>query len=188
MKGSKTEQNLLTAFAGECQARSRYEMYAKIARKEGYEQIANFFLETANNEYEHAKLFYRQLKGELVEITASYPAGIIGDTIANLTAAAAGEEAEAEDLYPAYAKTAKAEGFIEISALFTNIATIEKHHQERFLKLLNNINTKKVFVRQESQEWLCLECGYLYKGKEAPAICPVCAHPQAFYEIQAKNY
>jgi rubrerythrin len=188
LKGSETEQNLLKAFAGESQARNRYSMYASIARKEGYEQIANIFLETASNEYEHAKLFYRHLKGNEVKITASYPAGVIGDTIVNLEAAANGEGDEADALYPEFAKIAAKEGFTEISELFTNIAKIEKQHQNRYLKLLENVKNNKIFIKDEEQEWVCLECGYIHHGKEAPKVCPVCAHPQAFYQLNCKNY
>lgn len=188
LKGSKTEQNLLKAFAGESQVRTRYAMYASIAKKEGYEQIAEIFLQTASNEYEHAKLFYRRLKGREVEITASYPAGIIGDTIKNLEAAANGEGDEADVLYPEFAKTAAEEGFNEISALFTKIAKIEKNHQKRYLKLLDNVKNQKVFKREEEREWVCRECGYIHYGKEAPKECPVCAHPQAFYQLHVETY
>lgn len=188
LKGTKTEQNLLKAFAGESQARNRYSMYASIAKKEGYEQIAEIFLQTAANEYEHAKLFYRKLEGREVEITALYPAGIIGDTLENLEAAANGEKDEAEVLYPEFTKTASEEGFDDIANLFSRIATIEEHHQQRYLKLASNVKNKKIFYRDTEQEWLCLECGYIHFGKDAPKECPVCAHPQAFYQLHIENY
>lgn len=188
LKGTKTETNLLTAFAGECQALTRYQMYAKIAKKEGYVQIANFFLETARNEEEHAKLFYRALKGGAVTLNGTYPAGVIGDTAYNLEWAAKGEGEEADDLYPLFAKTAKEEGFLEVGALFTRIATIEKHHQQRYLKLLKHLKEGFVFKRKETVTWVCLECGYHYQGKEAPKVCPVCNHPQGYYQVDVENY
>ncbi|MGI6330127.1 MAG: rubrerythrin [Bacilli bacterium] len=188
MKNTKTEQNLLKAFAGECQARTRYGMYASIAKKEGYEQIAAIFTETAANEYQHAKQFYRRLTGREVEIEASYPAGIIGNTMENLEAAANGEKDEADVLYPEFAKTAREEGFEEVAVLFEKTAEIEEHHHQRYLKLLDNIKTNRVFHRDTDQEWKCLECGYIHYGKEAPIICPVCAHPQAFYQLHVEDY
>lgn len=188
IKGTKTEQNLLKAFAGESQARNRYSMYASIAKKEGFEQIAAIFLETAGNEYQHAKLFYRKLAGGEVEITASYPAGIIGNTKENLKAAANGEKDEADVLYPEFAITAKEEGFDDIAKLFTNIATIEEHHHQRYIKLLENVNNNQVFSKDKEVKWLCLECGFIHEGKEAPKVCPVCMHPQAFYQLHVENY
>ena len=188
IKGSKTEQNLLKAFAGESQARNRYSMYASVAKKEGYQQIAEIFELTAANEYQHAKQFYRQLEGGEVEITASYPAGIIGDTLTNLEAAANGENDEAEVLYPEFAKTAKEEGFDEIAELFEKTAEIEKHHHERYLKLAENIKKDRVFKRSKKVDWLCRECGYIYNNKSAPEVCPVCAHPQSFYQLLVEEF
>lgn len=188
LKGTKTEANLLKAFAGESQARNRYSMYASIAKKEGYEQIALIFLKTAANEYEHAKLFYRQLLGNEVEINASYPAGVVGDTLSNLKAAANGEGDEADSLYPKFAEVAKEEGFPEISSLFSKIAKIEKHHQERYLKLASNLENDLVFKRDSEVAWVCLECGNLHYGKTAPQECPVCAHPQAYYQLHVEDY
>jgi rubrerythrin len=188
LKGTKTEQNLLKAFAGESQARNRYSMYASIAKKDGYEQIAAIFLETAGNEYEHAKLFYRKLVGGEVEITASYPAGIIGNTLENLEAAANGEGDEADVLYPEFARVAREEGFKDVAMLFEKISEIEKHHQNRYLKLWNNIKNDEVFTKDVEVEWLCRECGYIHYGKTAPKICPVCAHEQAFYQVHVENY
>ncbi len=188
LKGTKTEENLLIAFAGESQARNRYSMYASIAKKEGYVQISEIFLRTAANEYEHAKLFYRKLLGNEVKMEASYPAGVIGDTLANLKAAVNGEGDEADHLYPEFARIAKEEGFDEISLLFSNIANIEKHHQQRYLKLAKNIEKKQVFKRDEEREWVCLECGNIHYGKEAPLECPVCAHPRAYYQLHVEDY
>ncbi len=188
LKGTKTEENLLKAFAGESQARNRYSMYASIAKKEGYEQIAEIFLQTAANEYQHAKQFYRKLVGGEVNITASYPAGVNGNTLENLEAAANGEKDEADVLYPEFAKTANEEGFDDIEKLFTKIAEIEKHHHHRYIELAKNIKSDKVFIRDEAVEWLCRECGYIHNGKTAPKVCPVCAHPQAFYQLNVKNY
>ncbi len=188
IKGSKTEQNLLKAFAGESQARNRYTMYASKAKKEGFEQIAAFFLETAGNEYEHATLFYKKLEGGEVEITASYPAGNIGNTLDNLEFAANGERDEADVLYPEFAKVAREEGFNDIAELFENIATIEKRHEKRYRQLFENVKNNKVFERDEEVEWVCLECGYVHTGTTAPEICPVCAHPQSFYQLNIEAY
>jgi rubrerythrin len=188
IKGTKTEQNLLKAFAGESQARNRYTMYASKARKEGYEQIAAIFLETAENEREHASLFYKKLEGGPVEITATFPAGNIGTTLENLEYGASGENEEWTELYPEFAKVAKEEGFNDIAVLFEKIATIEKSHEERYRKLYDNLKNDKVFKREEEEEWVCRECGYVHKGKEAPTICPVCAHPQAFYQLKVELF
>lgn len=188
LKGTKTEQNLLKAFAGESQARNRYIMYASKARKEGYEQIASIFLATAENEREHASLFYKKLECSEVEITASYPAGCIGTTLENLEYAANGEHDEAFNLYPEFAKVAREEGFQDIAELFELIATIEAHHEERYKDLYNNIKEGKVFERDEEVEWVCLECGYVHKGTSAPDVCPVCVHPQSFYKLNVKDY
>jgi rubrerythrin len=163
-------------------------MYASKAKKEGYEQIAAIFLETAGNEYEHATLFYKKLEGGEVEITASYPAGDIGSTLENLEYAAGGEHDEWSVLYPEFAKTAQEEGFNDIAELFTKIATIEKRHEERYRKLYDNVKNGLVFEREEEVEWVCRECGYVHKGTSAPDVCPVCSHPQSFYQLLEENY
>lgn len=188
LKGTKTEKNLLAAFAGESQARNRYTFYAKAAQKEGYHQIANIFLETAENERVHAKNFFKFLEGGMVEIQASYPAGTISKTIDNLKAAAAGEHEEWTKLYADAAKIAKEEGFNEVSSLFEQISKVEKRHEERYNKLLENINKNMVFKKDTEVEWKCLKCGYIHKGKTAPNICPACKHPQAYYEVNNINY
>jgi len=186
--GSKTEKNLLAAFAGESQARNRYSFFASVARKEGYEQIAAVFEETAQNEREHAKLFFTQLKGGDAEITAAYPAGVIGTTTENLAAAAAGERMEWGMLYPGFAATAKTEGFTEIARLFEKIAEVEAHHERRYTKLHENLVNKTVFSSEMPEKWHCRNCGYVHIGKNAPTKCPVCDHPQAYYELLAENY
>ena len=188
LKGTKTEQNLLKAFAGESQARTRYTFFASKAKKEGYEQISAIFEETANQEKEHAERFFKFLEGGMVEITASFPAGVIGTTAENLAAAAAGENEEWDELYPHFAETAKEEGFPEVAAAFTNIAKVEKHHEERYRKLLKNIEEGKVFKKDEETDWQCRNCGYVHHGKEAPSVCPACLHPQSYYEEEKKNY
>lgn len=188
IKGTKTEQNLLKAFAGESQARNRYTMYASIAQKAGFEQIAAIFRETADNELQHAKLFYKKLEGGEVEITAGYPAGVIGDTLFNLEAAANGENDEAEKIYPEFAKVAREEGFEDVAVLFEKIAKIEKHHHERYLKLHDNVKNGKVFAKDTDVVWVCRECGNIHYGSEAPEVCPVCSHPQAFYQLNCENY
>jgi rubrerythrin len=188
LKGSKTEKNLLASFAGESQARNRYTYFAKVAKDEGYEQISSIFLETAENERQHAKSFFKFLKGGMVEITAKYPAGVIGTTIENLKAAAEGEHEEWTLLYADAAKIAKEEGFSEIATQFEMIAKVEKEHEERYLKLLKNIQEKKVFKKDEEVEWICRKCGHVHKGKEAPKTCPTCKHPQSYFELRAKNY
>jgi rubrerythrin len=188
LKGTKTEQNLLKAFAGESQARNRYTMFSKIAKKEGYEQIAALFLETAENELEHAKIFFRHLEGGMVEITASYPAGIEGTTSENLLAAAEGEMEEWTELYPEFAKIADEEGFPKVAASFRQISKIEKEHEERYRKLLQNLNDDIVFKGEEETVWICRKCGHIHVGKRAPGICPVCDHPRAYFERRVENY
>lgn len=192
LKGTKTAENLLKSFAGESQARNRYTFYASKAKKEGYVQISNIFLETAGNEKEHAEIFYkylsRDLNGEPLEITASYPVDLYADTKSNLKAAAAGETEEYSELYPEFAKVAKEEGFEEIAKSFSEIAKVEKHHAERYSKLLANIENDKVFKKDEVLLWKCSNCGYIFEGKEAPEICPACFHPQAYYELFVENY
>jgi rubrerythrin len=187
-KGSQTEKNLLASFAGESQARTRYTYFASAARKEGFIQIADIFMETAENEKEHAKVFFKHLQGGELEITASYPAGVIGNTKANLEAAAAGENMEWTTLYTNAAKTAKAEGFPEIARSFEQIAKVEKFHEARYRKLLANVTAKKVFKKEESVKWHCINCGFIYEGKTAPKECPACKHPQSYYELLAENY
>ena len=188
IKGTQTEKNLLKAFAGESQARNRYSMFAKIAKKEGYEQIADFFLETAANEYMHAKIFFRHLEGGPVEITATYPAGIEGTTKENLLAAAEGENEEWVELYPEFARIADEEGFPKVAASFRQIARIEKDHEERYRKLLANIEEDLVFESDEEVVWFCRECGHIHVAKRAPGMCPVCMHPKAYFERKKDNY
>jgi len=186
--GSKTEQNLLKAFAGESQARMRYDYFASQAKKEGLEQIAAIFEETSLNEKEHAKRFFKFLEGNMVEITATYPAGKIGTTLENLKASADGENEEWTELYPEFAKIAEEEGFREVAAVFKMIAKVEKAHEERYRTLYNNLEEGKVFKRGEKVVWKCRNCGFLYEGTVAPQMCPACQHPQAYFEIQEKNY
>jgi rubrerythrin len=188
IKGTETEKNLLKAFAGESQARNRYTYFAGAARKAGYEQIANIFIETAENEREHAKVFFKHLEGGDVEITAAYPAGVIGDIKANLEAAAAGEKMEWSALYPSFEQTARAEGFPEIAASFKQIAEVEGFHEKRYRKLVANIEAEEVFKRAVPVKWHCTNCGYVHEGPEAPAVCPACKHPQAYYELLAENF
>jgi len=188
VKGTKTEKNLLTAFAGESQARNRYTYFASAARKEGLEQIANIFTETAENEKEHAKLFFKHLEGGEVEITAAYPAGAIKDTKSNLEAAAAGENMEWTTIYSDFSKTAKDEGFLEITRTFDQIAKVEKFHESRYRKLINNIANGEVFKKKQAVKWHCINCGYVVEGNEAPKECPACKHPQGFYEVLAENF
>ncbi len=188
LKGTKTEKNLLASFAGESQARNRYTYFASVARKAGYEQIAGIFLETAGNEKEHAKRFFEFLGGGEVEITASYPAGVIGDTSANLEASAAGENLEWTKLYKEAEDTARQEGFDEIADVFKEIAEVEEAHEIRYRKLLKNVKEGKVFKKDSVVRWKCRNCGYVHEGKEAPTTCPACAHPQGFYEVLCKNY
>jgi rubrerythrin len=188
IKGSETEKNLLKAFAGESQARNRYTYFASIARKEGYEQIAGVFEETADNEKEHAKLFFKYLEGGDTEITASYPAGKISTTAENLLAAANGEKMEWGIIYPEFSKIAKKEGFNDVADTFKQIGEVEENHEKRYRKLLDNINKGEVFKKDKIIKWKCKNCGYIHKGKEAPKVCPACKHPQAFYEELAENY
>ncbi len=188
VKGTKTEQNLLKAFAGESQARSRYTYFASVAKNEGYEQIAGVFLETAEQEKEHAKRFFKFLEGGMVEITASYPAGIIGTTPQNLLAAAEGELEEWDILYKGFAETAQEEGFPQIATAFRMIARVEAEHEARYRKLLANILDGSVFKKEEEIEWQCRNCGYVHKGKSAPANCPACVHPQSYFEPKKTNY
>ena len=188
IKGTKTEQNLLKSFAGESQARSRYTFFASVAKKEGYEQIAGVFMETAEQEKEHAKKFFKYLEGGMGEITASYPAGIISTTAENLKAAADGENEEWADLYPEFAQIAQEEGFPQIANTFRQIAKVEAEHEARYRKLLERVETGKVFERDEEIEWQCRNCGYVLKGKKAPMKCPACEHPQAYFEPKKNNY
>ena len=177
IQGTKTEQNLLKAFAGESQARNRYTLFAQKAKEEGYEQIANIFLETARNEMEHAKLWFKLLHE-----------GEIADTMTNLKDAAAGENDEWTDMYATFAQTAREEGFNRVAALFDMVGKIEKHHEERYLQLLKNIEEGQVFEREEEVAWICLNCGHIHYGKKAPKACPVCAHPKAYFELNSENY
>lgn len=188
IKGTKTEQNLLKAFAGESQARNRYTYFAGVAKKEGYEQIAAFFLETADNEKEHAKVFFKYLEGSDLEITASYPAGVIKGTRDNLEHAAAGENLEWTTLYADFEKIALDEGFPEIAQSFKQIAKVEKFHEARYRKLSASIHEGSVFKRKPAVKWHCRNCGYVHEGVDAPNECPACKHPQSYYEILAENY
>lgn len=188
IKGTRTEQNLLKAFAGESQARMRYNYFASVAKKEGFEQICGIFTETADNEKEHAKVFFKYLEGGPVEITATYPAGIIGTTAENLLAAADGEHEEWGELYPNFAAIADEEGFADVATSFREIAEVEERHEARYRKLLENVNGHAVFKRDGEVYWKCRNCGYVHKGPEAPVECPACAHPQAYYELWCENY
>jgi len=188
VKGTQTEKNLLTAFAGESQARNRYTFFASKARKEGYEQIANFFIETAANEKEHAEVFFNYLEGGDVVITADYPAGIVGDTLANLKAAADGEKMEWTEIYANFEKVAKEEGFEDIATSFKEIAEVEEFHEGRYRKLAANVAAGEVFKKKESVKWHCTNCGYIHEGTEAPKECPACKHAQSYYELLAENY
>lgn len=188
IKGTKTEQNLLKSFAGESQARSRYTFFASVAKKEGYEQIAGVFMETAEQEKEHAKKFFKYLEGGMVEITASYPAGVIATTAENLAAAAAGENEEWAELYPEFAKIADEEGFPQIANTFRQIAKVEAEHEARYRTLLERVEAGKVFEREEEIEWQCRNCGFVIKSKKAPMKCPACEHPQAYFEPKKNNY
>ena len=188
IKGTRTEKNLLAAFAGESQARNRYTYFASAARKEGFEQIANIFIETSENEKEHAKVFFKHLEGGDATITATYPAGKIGDTQSNLEAAAAGENLEWTTLYADFAKVAKDEGFAEVSRSFEQISKVERFHETRYRKLIQNVTNKETFKKSGSVKWHCTNCGYVSEGAEAPRECPACKHPQAYYEILAENY
>ncbi len=188
IKGTQTEKNVLAAFAGESQARNRYTYFASAAKQEGYEQISAIFLDTADNEKEHAKVFFKLLEGGDVEITAAYPAGVIGDTAANLEAAANGERLEWTTLYKNFAETARKEGLKEVAAAFTEIAEVEEGHEARYRKLLENVRAGKVFTKDTVVKWRCRNCGYIHEGKSAPKVCPACKHPQAYYELLAGNY
>jgi rubrerythrin len=188
LKGSKTEKNLLTAFAGESQARTRYTFFASVAKKEGFEQISAIFTETADNEKEHAQLFFKLLKGGLVEIKAAYPAGVIGSTAENLRAAAEGENHEWGTLYPGFAKVAEEEGFAEAARTFRMVAKVEAYHERRYRKLLENVELGKVFKKDKPVIWKCRNCGYVFEGKEAPEKCPVCEHPKSYFELWTENY
>jgi len=188
IRGTRTEQNLLKAFAGESQARTRYTFFASAAKKEGYEQIAGVFLETAEQEKEHAKRFFKFLEGGMVEITASFPAGIIGTTIENLQEAANGENEEWDVLYPEFAKIAQEEGFPQVATAFKMIAKVEAEHEARYRKLLANVLESKVFEKEEEIEWQCRNCGYVHEGKNAPKTCPACLHEQAYFEPKKTNY
>lgn len=188
IKGTRTEQNLLKSFAGESQARNRYTYFAGVARKEGYRQIEAVFLETADQEKEHAKRFFKFLEGGELEITAAFPAGVIGTTAENLKAAAAGEHCEAEEMYPEFADIADEEGFKEIATVYRNVAKAEHEHEMRYLKLLERVESGKYFERDEEIYWQCRNCGFVVKAKKAPAKCPACAHPQEFFEPMAENF
>ena len=188
VKGTETEKNLLKAFAGESQARNRYTYFAGVARKEGYEQIANIFIETANNEKEHAEVFFKHLEGGDLEITATYPAGIIKDTKTNLEAAAAGEKLEWTTLYADFGKIAKEEGLSEVARSFAEIVKVERFHEARYRKLISNIEKGEVFQKPAPVKWHCSNCGYVFEGAQVPKECPACKHPQAYYELLAENY
>ena len=188
LRGSQTEKNLLTAFAGESQARNRYTYFASQAKKEGYVQISSIFEETANQEKEHAKRLFKFLEGGEVEIDASFPAGVIGTTLENLKASAAGENYEHREMYPNFAKTAKEEGFDTIADVFKAIAVAERQHEKRYLDLAANMEAGRVFKRDRDVVWRCRNCGYLHTGKTAPEECPACAHPQAHFEVLGENY
>lgn len=188
IKGSRTEKNLLAAFAGESQARNRYTYFASAARQEGLEQIANIFIETAENEKEHAKVFFQHLEGGNVEIVAGYPAGMIKDAKSNLEAAADGERLEWTTLYADFSKIAREEGFPEVAASFDQIAKVENFHESRYRKLIENVANGKVFKKDAKVKWHCTNCGYVFEGTEAPRQCPACKHAQAFYELLAENY
>jgi len=188
LKGTKTEKNLLTAFAGESQARNRYNYFASQAKKEGYEQIAAIFAETADNEKEHAKRFFKFLEGGMVGISAEFPAGVIGNTVENLKEAAGGENYEWTTMYPGFAKLADEDGFAEIASVFRSVAVAEKQHEKRYLVLKENIEKKRVFKRDKVVKWRCRNCGYIHEGNEAPEKCPACVHPRAHFELLAENW
>ncbi len=188
LKGTRTEKNILTAFAGESQARNRYTYFASQAKKEGYVQIANIFMETAEQEKEHAKRLFKMLEGGEVEIAAAFPAGVIGTTAENLEAAAGGEEHEHKVMYPEFAATAREEGFNDIAMIFEAIAVAERQHEKQYRDLLENIRNDRVFKRSERVTWRCRNCGYLHEGTEAPASCPACAHAQAHFELLGENW
>lgn len=188
LKGSQTEKNLLTAFAGESQARNRYTFFASKAKKEGFRQISEIFTETANQEKEHAERLFKFLQGGEVEISAAFPAGVIASTAENLRAGAGGEHYEWTEMYPGFAETAREEGFKEIARVFTAIAVAEKQHEKRYLDLAKNIDEGKVFEKDEPTTWRCMNCGYVHKGKSAPKVCPACAHDQSHFEVLGENW
>jgi len=188
LKGSQTEKNLLTTFAGESQARNRYTYFASKAKKEGFRQVADIFEETANQEREHAKRMFKFLEGGEIEITGSFPAGVIGTTLENLKAAAAGEHAEQAEIYPAFADIAEKEGFRDVAAMYRAIAVAERQHEKRYIDLAANIEAGKVFKREKKTVWRCINCGYLHEGEEAPEVCPACLHPQAHFELLGENW
>jgi rubrerythrin len=188
IKGTETEKNLLKSFAGESQARNRYTYFASIAKTEGYVQISHIFEETANQEKEHAKRFFKFLEGGDLEVTAAFPAGKLGTTAENLLAAANGENEEHTELYPAFSQVAKQEGFAEIAAVFRAICVAEKQHEKRYRDLLANLESEKVFKRDSEVVWSCRNCGYLHTGAGAPKLCPACAHPQAHFELLGENW
>lgn len=188
IKGTKTEHNLLAAFAGESQARSRYTLFAQKAKEEGYEQIAKIFLVTADQELSHAQMFFNRLEGGMVEINAAYPAGVVGDTMTNLREAAAGEREEWSDLYASFAQIALDEGFKDVAMIFKNVAKVEIEHEKRYLRLLERLSTDTEFSSEEETEWQCMHCGYVHKGKSAPKRCPVCGKEQGYFERKADNY
>ena len=187
IKGTQTEQNLLKSFAGESQARNRYEFFSKAAKKEGYEQISRIFQETADQEKQHAKRFFNFLEGSDLEITATYPAGIIGTTKENLEAAAAGENEEWTDLYPEFARIAMEEGFPQVASAFKMIAIVEAEHERIYLKLLQNISEDKVFIKDGKVWWKCINCGYVYQSEKALEKCPACLHPKSYMQIREEN-
>ena len=188
LKGSETEKNLLKAFAGESQARNRYTYFAGVAKKEGFEQISAIFIETADNEKEHAKVFFKFLEGGDVEITAAYPAGMIKDTRANLEAAATGENMEWTAIYANFGKIARKEGFVEAATSFEQISKVEKFHESRYRKLAADLDKGEVFKKPAVVKWHCINCGYVFEGTDAPKVCPACKHPQAYYELLSENY
>jgi rubrerythrin len=188
LKGTQTEKNLLTAFAGESQARNRYTYFASQAKKEGFVQISGIFAETADQEKEHAKRLFKFLQGGEVMISGAFPAGVVGPTVENLKAAAAGEHHEHTEMYPGFAKVAEEEGLKEVAAVFKAIAVAEKYHEKRYLDLAANIDAGKVFQREAPEVWRCRNCGYLYEGTSAPKLCPACAHPQAHFELLGENW
>jgi len=188
LKGSQTEKNLLTSFAGESQARNRYTFFASAARNEGYIQIANIFEETADNEKEHAKRMFKFLEGGMVEITAAYPAGKIGTTAENLKGAAEGEHEEQTTLYPGFAKTARKEGFDKVAEMYEAISVAERQHEKRYEALLKNLNEGKVFKKDKPLKWRCNNCGYTHEGKEPPETCPACLHPKKYFEVLGENW
>lgn len=188
LKGTQTEKNILTAFCGESQARNRYTYFATQAKKEGYVQISKIFEETASHECEHAKRLFKMLEGGEVEISASFPAGVIGTTAENLVEAAGGEKHEHTTMYPEFAATAREEGFPEIAKVFASIAVAERYHEERYLKLLSNLKDNRVFIRDKKQTWRCQNCGYIHEGDAAPDLCPACNHARAHFELKPENY